>query len=989
MNNQKNSLTDCNCCAEDDATSTLYNPPGLSALNYRIGTHGSFKKEMLKAISGNKELAKLTTRNDDDFAIASIDAWATVLDILSFYQERICNEGYLRTAIERLSVLYLARHIHYVPPPGVSAETHLAFSMNEAQGAPPSAIIPKGTKVQSIPKQDQLPQIFETEEEINAKVDWNKISPQSRFSFQPKAGDQIIYVDGTQTGLQPGDKILFVSADHVYDSNSDDWDFCSIADISIDKTNSYSIISLAAPIGQGSTFPTTPAPVDTQIVMKAIEYPYLNWARKTNSYNQKATENLAYKVSFAGTNELQIYKYLPTIVKAPDEATIDPEALKDKSLKVYAMKQKANLFGYNAPNIDVLIALSSPDSNVDSLKEPNSNPSEWKDFSISAIANAENSTIFLDAIYSKIVRDSLLVMINPGEKALFKIKTTAESSQSKFTLTSKTTKLKLSDDPDHPHLSNFDNHIRDTFIYAQSEQLQMAKITITTPLNNNQITLETLASDLFSGQKIFINGKRFRLEIPISAGEVLFTPSDPDQPPKYFRETSLIIAQQPMRVNGKIRYTVIDDGGLQGTIQDDADFTDQHQWKPKNLAIIPAQKDDEVLNEFHTINSINFLSATDSTQYGTLLTLNESIANYFDLQTVTINANVASANHGETKQEVLGNGNSSQIFQKFQLRQQPLTFTSANNPTGAQTTLEIRVNNIKWNEVASFYGASRNDKIYTVTIADDGAVTVCFGDGITGSRLPTGTGNVKATYRTGIGLSGLMDINQLSMLVTPQLGVNKVTNPLASSGAQDAETMDSARQNAPLTVLTLDRIVSVADFQNFTRAFAGIGKSRADVMWNGEQEIINITAALPDGKPIQSSDKVYDDLLKALKDYAHTNATINVTGFHLSPFTIDVAVAVNKDYEFEKVKQSVAASLFQAFSFNNMNFGQDVTSAQIINVIQQVEGVIYVQLMQLNNLDPFSNDRLFSPVPTMNNDGTIQPAELLVIDINNSTITQL
>jgi hypothetical protein len=45
--------------------------------------------------------------------------------------------------------------------------------------------------------------------------------------------------------------------------------------------------------------------------------------------------------------------------------------------------------------------------------------------------------------------------------------------------------------------------------------------------------------------------------------------------------------------------------------------------------------------------------------------------------------------------------------------------------------------------------------------------------------------------------------------------------------------------------------------------------------------------------------------------------------------------------------------------------------------------------MQLNNLDPFSNDRLFSPVPAMNNDGTIQPAELLVIDINNSTITQL
>ena len=40
--------------------------------------------------------------------------------------------------------------------------------MNEAQGAPVKAIIPIGTKVQSIPEQDQLPQIFETDKEIEA-----------------------------------------------------------------------------------------------------------------------------------------------------------------------------------------------------------------------------------------------------------------------------------------------------------------------------------------------------------------------------------------------------------------------------------------------------------------------------------------------------------------------------------------------------------------------------------------------------------------------------------------------------------------------------------------------------------------------------------------------------------------------------------------------------------------------------------------------------
>ena len=40
--------------------------------------------------------------------MALIDACACVADVLTFYQERIANEGFLRTATERRSVLELA-----------------------------------------------------------------------------------------------------------------------------------------------------------------------------------------------------------------------------------------------------------------------------------------------------------------------------------------------------------------------------------------------------------------------------------------------------------------------------------------------------------------------------------------------------------------------------------------------------------------------------------------------------------------------------------------------------------------------------------------------------------------------------------------------------------------------------------------------------------------------------------------------------------------
>ena len=45
-------------------------------------------------------LRYLKTRDTDDFSIALLDASSVVLDILTFYQERLANESYLRTATQ-------------------------------------------------------------------------------------------------------------------------------------------------------------------------------------------------------------------------------------------------------------------------------------------------------------------------------------------------------------------------------------------------------------------------------------------------------------------------------------------------------------------------------------------------------------------------------------------------------------------------------------------------------------------------------------------------------------------------------------------------------------------------------------------------------------------------------------------------------------------------------------------------------------------------
>ena len=53
--------------------------------------------------------------------------------MLTFYQERIANEGYLRTATERRSVLELARLVGYqLAARRVAASVYLAYTLARA-----------------------------------------------------------------------------------------------------------------------------------------------------------------------------------------------------------------------------------------------------------------------------------------------------------------------------------------------------------------------------------------------------------------------------------------------------------------------------------------------------------------------------------------------------------------------------------------------------------------------------------------------------------------------------------------------------------------------------------------------------------------------------------------------------------------------------------------------------------------------------------------
>jgi predicted phage baseplate assembly protein len=369
-----------------------------------------------------------------------------------------------------------------------------------------------------------------------------------------------------------------------------------------------------------------------------------------------------------------------------------------------------------------------------------------------------------------------------------------------------------------------------------------------------------------------------------------------------------------------------------------------------------------VKNEIAVLSDIVHFEA--GTTFTTLY-FTKNLVYRYRRDTVTLNANVIRATHGETKQEVIGSWDQSsqqqqqqqpqmqQQQQRFVLKQKPLTYMYAPTSRGVKSTLELRVNEILWKEVDRLYDLKPTDHAYITRTDDDGQTYVVFGDGIKGARPASGMENIVAKYRVGIGTVGMLNESQITLLMNRPLGVRSVINPIAPAGAADPEDLDNARQNASLTVLAMDRIVSFTDCENFVRSFAGIGKAQATLINSSEKKtfvIVTIMSSI--GQAIEPTSDLYKNLLEAIDAAKDPLIQIGLGSFNQKLFNIEAKILVAKDRRFENVKANVEAALYNVFSFNSRQFSQSVTLSEIIAIIEKVEGVVATDIDALYLFDP-------------------------------------
>ncbi len=843
---------DCGCGSLVETTPVNIDPPSFqTTIPYRVGRHSSFMASQLSEFSTDPDLAMFSSRDPSDPAIALLDSWATVLDVLTFYQERIINEGFLGTATERHSILELGHLIDYQLAPGVSAETYLAFSTDEIPNSPVEVSVPAGAKVQSVPfEMGELPQTFETSTDLTAKTALNDMRLELALYTEPAASDTQIYLDVSDAQLKSGDALVILGNERVTSGSSRRWQVRrvlaaeAIAEAPVTRQPARTEVTLETPLDNATRLP--------QSEIRAFAF---RQRASLFGHNAQPWDTLPISLRLGELPPILISDLsgVSLTAKSLSAAAVNAELIDGESI---AHKTNMHIFD------DFQILETTTDSLI--VGPYAGRADSWAD----AHFDADEEYIYLDQMHDSVVAGGWLVLRKADaggtDEELFYIEEAAEVSHSDFNLTAKVTRVKLSG----TGLEKFSP--RNATVYCASDAVAWARKPIEEPIDGLTLRLEQEVADLVEGQMISIRGD--------------------------------------------------DESG-------------------QAVAMI------RTVDSLTTVAAQGSAEMQDTITNATEITLTRELDTALAQDSVRINGNVVAANHGETRSEAIGSGNAALAFQILELSGNPLTYVSSAGSTtsggsnGRTSTLELRVNDILWKEAPDFSHAASSDRIFQQTMDNDGNVSLTFGDGKTGARLPTGSNNVSATYRVGTGLAGLLDADRLTQPMTRPVGIRGVTNPLPSSGAEDPETLDTARQNAPTTVKTLNRIVSLTDYEDFARAFAGIAKAKVTSLWDGARTLVHLTVTGAEGASLGPEDKTYTNLVAAIDGARPRGQPIRIENGDVVAVAIEAEIWVHPDYLAESVLADIRSALEANYCFEARNFGAPLAASGVVAAMQAVEGV--------------------------------------------------
>ena len=322
--------------------------------------------------------------------------------------------------------------------------------------------------------------------------------------------------------------------------------------------------------------------------------------------------------------------------------------------------------------------------------------------------------------------------------------------------------------------------------------------------------------------------------------------------------------------------------------------------------------------------------------------LSEALPQTVQINDVIIHGNVITSGHGVTRNtRVLGSGDGTKNNQSFIFEVEDLSFeTDADLASGVRAAISVQVGDRIWSQVSTLKDSLATDSHYTVRMTEDKFIRITFGDGKNGRRVPSGSNNIRISYRQGVGTTGNLNAESLQKAVKPHHLVEAVSQPLPASGGGDMEAIDDLKTNAPAALLTLARCVSLRDFALLTKNHPSYAQAKAFSLKTGfgQRENIEVVVVPAGGAELTS------DLQSSLKSYLESHALpgVNISVSAYEPVIVSFVIRVRIDteaFDQDKVSEEVISALSSAFSIDNRELGQPLYRGELYQVVEGISGV--------------------------------------------------
>lgn len=217
--------------------------------------------------------------------------------------------------------------------------------------------------------------------------------------------------------------------------------------------------------------------------------------------------------------------------------------------------------------------------------------------------------------------------------------------------------------------------------------------------------------------------------------------------------------------------------------------------------------------------------------------------------------------------------------------------------------------------------------------------------------IPSGSNNcyVNVTAAEG-GSSYNVGIGAVSIIVTPVLGVDSVTNDLRIVGGTDAETDEQLRERVKDSFLNISNGTNAAYYRSVAMSFDGIYSASVVGRGRGTGTVDVYVSGRGTYVPLEKRREIEDVLLSARE------LNVDVRVLNPAPVTINLYIMLTlaEGYSFSVVSEQVRSAVTDYI--DGLGIGADVLLSNISEIVYHIKGVTDHRFME-----SYGSNRTISP----------------------------